>query len=135
MIYDLSTPQKLVEAKEYLNGIHRLGKRVEIKQLSGQRTLNQNSFFWLLVSFFGNEIGLTKEESKVYVQRHMKDIFAYEKNGNYYLRGTSELTTKEMSVVMERLYLLAGDMGISLPLVENDETVNLMEKELEKSRF
>lgn len=135
MIYDMSQRSQLEEAREYLSGIARLGKRVEIKQLSGQRTLNQNSFFWLLVTFFGNEIGLTKEESKVYIQRHMKDIFAYEKNGDYYLRGTSKLTTDEMSKVMERLYLLAGEMGISLPLVENDETVNLLEKELEKSRY
>jgi len=134
MRYNLATQQGIADAKEYLNVHIREKNLVEIKRVPEARTLSQNSFFHLLVGFFGSQIGLWPEEAKTDVKRAMKDIFVYHKNGKPYLKSSADLTKDEMSQVIERLYLLAGEQGVELPLVDNNETRSLMMNEIERTR-
>lgn len=134
MRYNLALQQGTTDAKEYLNQLIRLGKWAEIKRVSENRSLSQNSFFHLLVGYFGSQIGYFPDEAKTYVKRQMRDIFAYEKHGEVFLRSSADLTKDEMSQVIERLYLLAGNLGVELPLVDNAETRSLMMNEIERAR-
>ena len=78
---------------------------------------------------------LTIDEAKIYIKRHMSDVFVYFKNDDPYIRSSADLNTEEMSLVIDRMYRMAADMGIVLPLVDNEANRSLMEKEIEKSKF
>lgn len=140
MIYPLSNPQEATKATEYLKQAIRNGWLVEIKRKLPQRSLNQNSFYWLLVSYFGLQIGYTPDEAHTYVKRHMSDVFLYEKQNKSgetlkFLRSSADLDKEEMTTVIDRLYRLATDMGVTLPLVDNAETRSLMSNEIEANKY
>lgn len=135
MRYSLESQQQADQAKEYLNQAIRNKWKIELVRKSAQRTINQNSFFHVLCTFLGNELGYTKDEAKTYIKRHMSDVFVYEKNGNKFMRSSADLDEKEMATVMERLYMLAADLDVVLPLCENEETYNLLSNQLEKSKY
>ena len=123
------------QAFEYLTQLSGKEALVDIKRVQAGRTLSQNSFFYLLISYFGLQIGYTPDEMKTYVKRHMSDVFLYEKKGEKFLRSTADLDKSEMTKVLDRLYRLAADMGVSLPLVDNAETRSLMLNEIERNKF
>lgn len=135
MRYTLSDKSQAEAAKEYLNQAIRNGWKIELTRKVAQRTLPQNAFFHLLCAFLGNELGYTKDEAKTYIKRHISDVFVYEKNGEKFMRSSADLTKEEMAKVMDRLYMLAADLDVVLPLVENEETYNLLSNQLEKSRY
>lgn len=135
MRYNTADKQQIEQAREYLNSLIRLGKWVEIKRVDENRSLNQNSFFHLLLTYYGSQVGYHPEEAKTIVKRAMPDIFVYEKNGEKFLRSSADLTKEEMSNVLERFYQLAGSQGIELPLVDNAETRSLMLNEIERSKL
>lgn len=135
MIYPLSNPQEVTKATEYLKTAIREKWTIDIKRKLPQRTLNQNSFFHFLVGYFGLQQGYSLEEMKAVVKRHMSDVFVYEKNGYKFMRSSAGLDKEEMTKVIDRLYRLAADMGVTLPLVDNEETRALMSNEIEKNRY
>ncbi len=135
LIYPLSNPQEATKATEYLKQAIRNGWLVEIKRKLPQRSLSQNSFFHLLVGYFGVTQGYNLEEMKAVVKRHMSDVFVYEKNGYKFLRSSADLDKAEMTKVIDRLYRLATDMGVTLPLVDNAETRALMSNEIEANKY
>jgi hypothetical protein len=126
MRYSLDNQAQADQAKEYLNQAIRNKWKIELIRKSNQRSLPQNAFFHLLCTYLGNQLGYTKDEAKTYIKRHMSDVFVYEKNGNKFMRSSADLNQQEMSAVMERLYMLAADLDVVLPLVENEETYNLL---------
>lgn len=134
MRYNLETAQGLEKARSFVNEMARLKVWVEIKRVDETRTLSQNAFFHLLVSFYGSQVGYWPEEAKTVVKREMKDIFAYEKKGEMFLKSSALLTKDEMSQVISRLYIIASDQGIELPLVDNNETRSMMMNEIERTR-
>ena len=131
MIYPLSNPQEATKATEYLKQAIRNGWKIELKRKVKNRTLPQNAFFHLLTDFLGMELGYSPPEMKTIVKRHMSDVFVYEKNGNKFMRSSADLDEKEMSKVIDGLYLMASDLGVSLPLVENEEKYDLLRNEIE----
>ena len=141
MRYNLSEQTQADQAKEYLNQAIRNGWKIELIRKLPQRTTQQNSFFHLLLTYFGLQVGYTKndpltiDEAKIYIKRHMSDVFVYFKNDDPYIRSSADLNTEEMSLVIDRMYRMAADMGIVLPLVDNEANRSLMEKEIEKSKF
>lgn len=141
MIYPLSNPEEATKATEYLKQAIRNGWLVEIKRKQKTRSLNQNAFFHLLLGYFGLQYGytmnesLTIEEAKVKIKRQFSDIFVYFKNDEPYIKSSADLTVEEMNIVIDRLYRLATDMGVTLPLVDNAETRALMSNEIEKNRY
>lgn len=134
MRYNLSDSKGIQDAKEHLNGLIRLGKWIEIKQVATNRTLSQNSFFHLLLGYYGSQVGYFPNEAKTIVKRAMPDIFVYEKNGEKFLRSSADLSGKEMQKVLDRFYVLAGEQGVELPLADNEESRNLMINEIERAK-
>lgn len=134
MRFNTADNKGIADAREYLNQISRLGKWIEVKRVDEHRTLPQNNFFHLLVSFYGSQVGFFPDEAKTVVKRHMKDIFAYEKKGEILLKSSADLTSDEMSQVISRLYIIASDQGVELPLVDNNETRSMMMNEIERTR-
>ena len=112
MRYHLSDDKQAEAAFTYLDKLTGKHALVEVKEIRPGRTLPQNSFFYLLTSYFGLQVGFTPDESKTYIKRHMADVFAYEKNGEKFLRSTADLNKDEMSKVIDRMYRLAADMSI-----------------------
>ena len=141
MIYLLANPQAVAEAKEYLNQAIRNGWKIEIIRKQRTRSLPQNAFFHLLLGYFGMQFGttmnepLTIKEAKTEIKREFGDIFVYFKNDKPYIRSSADLTTEEMSIVIDRLYKFAAEQGISLPLVNNEENIDLMKNEIEKCKY
>jgi len=141
MRYRLSDETQADAAFTYLSKLSGKHALVEVKEIKPTRSLPQNAFFHLLLTYFGLQVGYTKddpltiEEAKIYIQRHMSDVFVHFKNGDPYFKSSADLTTEEMTLVIDRMYRLAADMGITLPQVDNEETRNLMANEIEQSKY
>ena len=135
MRYNLQEETQADQAFEYLSKLSGKHAIVEITEKKPQRSLPQNSFFHLLVSFFGLQQGYSPNESKTVIKRHMSDVFVYEKNGEKFMHSSADLNKDEMTQVIDRLYRLAADMGVSLPLCDNEESRSLMSNAIEQNKY
>ena len=132
MIFNLSNREEVKKAQEYLNGIIRLGKKVEIKRKSEARTLPQNSYLHLVLGYYGTETGYTLEEAKTKYKRLNSDIYVYEKRGEKFLRSSADLTKEEMQKSIDRFIQVVEETeGIPLPRADNQDFLDLAANSVE----
>lgn len=134
MIFDLSNPQQLVEAREYLNQVARLGKRVEIVRKAEHRSLPQNSYLHLLLGYFGTQTGYTLDEAKVLYKRMNSDIYIYEKNGAKFLRSSADLSKEDMARSIDKFIEYAENEGIPMPRADNQSFMDLATNTVEAQK-
>lgn len=118
MIYDLSKPLDIRRFKVRCKQLIEQSKKVDLTQKRKRRTLNQNNYLHLILSWFGVETGYTLEEVKQDIfKRHIcKDFFVIEKNSILVCKSTKELTTKELSQSIDKFRNWSSkDMNIYLP--------------------
>jgi len=147
--YDLSNQLDLASFSARVEGLKKSAEKrrviVEIGEKT-QRTLNQNSYLHLILSYFACEIGLTLD----YVKRQYfkatvnPELFVCEKYDTLidkrvkYLRSSSALDKDEMSLAISRFVEWAAqEANIYLPspddkamLLECEITVNKNKKYL-----
>ena len=92
-------------------------KKVDLKEISSNRTPSQNKYVHVLFSLFGIEFGYTLEESKTHAKRKCQ-FMHYEKNGEKFLKKTSKLDKVEMTKFIEWFRNYAGMKGCYLPSSE-----------------
>ncbi len=95
MLYDLSNKHDRTLAHVYWERLLKNKKKIELRSMITKRTIDQNSYVHVLFNLYGIEYGYTKEEAKTIIKRACP-FMRYEKNGNTFLKGTSDLDTKEM---------------------------------------
>ena len=117
-------------------------KVFELTEKKPQRSLSQNKYLHICLSYFGCQIGETME----YVKRNYykilcnKDTFVREREDKFlgkikYLRSSADLDSAEMSLTIERFRNFAGAQGIYIPSREEDRLVQWMEIETEQNKF
>lgn len=139
MIYDATSPADCTKAIEALKGFFAKGKKFEMKAKHSRRSISQNSYLHLILTWFSIETGYTLEEVK-------QDIFKKHVNANLFYEGefgskikierwrsTASLDTAEMSLAIDRFRNFASaECGIYLP--EPKDLVIIQEMEIEISK-
>tara|TARA_Y100000401_G_scaffold63870_1_gene50744 strand:+ start:1905 stop:2288 length:384 start_codon:yes stop_codon:yes gene_type:complete len=91
---------------------------IKIEERSPNRSKEQNSLWWKWMDLIGLEIGYTKEETHQlmkykFLKRSVVNIDGYEET---IIKGTSTLTHKEFSALMNNVHFFANDtLNINLP--------------------
>lgn len=95
---------------------------ITIRPRKKMRSLSQNNGYWLLLTWFANELGCEPMELHEYLKkRFLSKIHTFENKKTkstevIYLSGsTTDLSTKEFGDYMENIYRTAAEFGIDLP--------------------
>ncbi len=134
MIYDGNNNIDAIQAQKKLDYLIEKGKRFELTQKRGNRTLNQNSYLHLILTWFGLETGYTLNESKAMFKELNITVFNYLKNGREFVRSSSDLDTAEMTICIERFRNYSvSEAGVYLPDANEKQFLRYIEKE--ESRY
>lgn len=151
MIFNLGNEKDRHDYKEYCNNLYLeaikggRGSIVEVKKKHRPRSLPQNSYLHVCLSYFASEFGYNEEEVKytIFKQVVNREIFArnrVNKRGQTvtFWRSTADLDTAEMTLAIEKFRnysaLVAG-LYIPAPneesaLLEAQKQIALYEKYL-----
>lgn len=141
MIFDATETFDIDRAKERLDWIISKGKRFEIIVKNPRRSISQNAYLHLCLTWFANEYGETPEYIKqvMFKQIVNSDIFKTEhinqKTGEIRdaWKSTSELDTAQSTQAIDRFRNYAAkEAGIYLPEPSDLNAINAMERELSR---
>lgn len=115
---------------------------VELTEKQPQRTLAQNNYCHVVISYFASQYGITAEEAKVdfFKRKINPDIFIRERTNKQgkvvkYLRSTRDLDKDEMSLAITRFRdWCSADANIYIPSGEEYEYLIYCQQEIDKSR-
>lgn len=142
MKYNLSDPIQLEQFKARVDLAVKTGKGVyELKFCHPGRTMKQNAYLHLIISYFASQYGANAEFVK---QNYFKlaanrDIFVREKDDPLaghirFLRSSSSLTSDEMQTAIERFRNWASmKAGIYIPSSEEKDLMLHAEIEVSKN--
>ncbi len=141
MLYDNSNPlvkeQFLLRARKLAD----TGKMVEMTEKKPQRTLKQNAYLWLILSYWATQTGYTKEEAEAIYKEVNKDIYIERKEIGgrevEYVRHTYELDTAEMTSTIEKFRnwsVMNDAYPVYLPAPDETNLIQYMEMEVQRMR-
>lgn len=142
MKYNLSDPIQLEQFKARVDLAVKTGKGVyELKFCHPGRTMKQNAYLHLIISYFASQYG---ENAEFVKQNYFKlaanrDIFVREKDDPLaghirFLRSSSSLTSDEMQTAIERFRNWASmKAGIYIPSSEEKDLMLHAEIEVSKN--
>jgi hypothetical protein len=134
MIFNLREEIQRTKAIEYFKKCLDDGSRIELKKLFDKRSLNQNSYLHLILGWYGLEFGYTTNEAKQEYKRINRDTYIYEKKGQYYIKSSSELTTKEMTDTIEKFRNHSANEGLYIPAPNESDKIDYIKNEIEKNK-
>lgn len=141
MIYNPENPLHKKQAIEKLKYFFSKGKRFELKAKHERRSISQNSYLHLILTWFGIETGYTLDEVKQDVfKKHVNPEIFYEGEKEGFItiqkwRSTSDLQTSELTIAIERFRNFASqELGIYLPEPDDLALINEIENELSKAQ-
>lgn len=114
---------------------------VELTEKRPKRSLKQNSYLHLALSWFALEYGCSLEEAKIdFFKRMWNEKIFVRKNpqrpGTTYLRSTTDLTDKEMQTAIERFRnYSASEAGIYIPAPNESEFLSHIEREISRNKY
>jgi hypothetical protein len=131
--YNTAIPAEKKEAMSYFMRLINKKKLVEVKAISPGRTLRQNSYLHLLLSYLAAKTGYTPEEMKTLYKRVVNpDLYIYRKMEMPFLKSSADLTKEEMMITIDRLHAYARDLGYPLPQAEDADWLRELENEVEQ---
>ncbi len=116
MKYDLNNPVDLARFETKVLSLKLNKKKIELKEIRQNRTIKQNSYLHVVLSLYGIYSGYTLEEAKTLFKRLAGLI--YEKDGNKFLKSTSDMDTKELTDFIEFIRSKASIEGCYIPTSE-----------------
>lgn len=142
MIYNLGNPYDRDRFKRRANELFKASKIVELKEKDVVRTLKQNSYLHLIISYFASQYGCGADEAKIdfYKRRCNKELFERwrtNKRGQEtsYLRSSADLTKEEMTLSIERFRNWSSAVaGIYLPSADDGEMLTYAMQEIERNK-
>lgn len=142
MIFNLGNPYDLDKYKEYVNTLYRKKAIVEVKEKRKNRSIKQNSYLHLILSYFACQYGCTAEEAKLdfYKRTCNKDLFVVKKVNKLgreveTLRSSSLLDTQQMTQSIERFRnWSAAVAGIYLPSPQDNDAIIFAMQEVERNK-
>lgn len=141
MIYNAKSEFDIHRARSRLEYLIEKGKTFEIIEKKPKRSLSQNNYLHLILSFFALEYGETLEyvKQEIFKKQVNREIFKTEyinpKTGEVReaWRSTSSLDTKEMTLAIDRFRNFSSkEAGIYLPAPEDMVYLNEIEREIKK---
>jgi hypothetical protein len=142
MIYNSSNPLHQKQAIDKLKYFFSKGKRFELKAKNDRRSISQNSYLHLILTWFSIETGYTVEEVK-------QEIFKKVVNSSLFddgeiegkikglkiqrWRSTASLDTAEMTLAIDRFRNFSSkELGIYLPEPRELGLLQDLENEISK---
>ena len=111
---------------------------IDITEKKPIRTIKQNSYLWLILSYWGTQTGYTKDEAETIYKHLNKDIYYREKEiagvETIYIRHTYELDTLEMTQTIDKFRDWAAMNGIYIPTPDDLAAIEAMQMEVERNR-
>lgn len=143
MIYDLSNDLQAEQFKARIKLLLSKKPVVELSEKKPRRTVSQNNYLHLILSYFAVETGNTLEWVKQqYFKRLVNsDIFVREKEDKFtgntlYWRSSSDLNTQEMNVAITRFRNWSAETaGIYLPDANEERLLQLMQIDISRNKF
>lgn len=144
MIFNLANPYELDKYKEYVNTLFKKKAIVEVKEKKKNRTLPQNKYLHVLLSYYASFSGESTEDVKYkyYKRECNKDIYIQRKVNKFgkeveRTRSSSELDTGEMSLSIDRFRNWSASVaGLYLPSPqEHDYILHCMQVIEENKEF
>lgn len=141
MIFDSTKQSDCSKAVEYLKNIFAKGKKFELKVKHPKRSISQNSYLHLILTWFGLETGYTLEEVKQYFFKQIVNpqLFYEGEFGDIVKierwRSTTSLDTQEMTLAIDRFRNYASiECSIYLPEPHDLSLIEEMEIEISKQK-
>lgn len=143
MLYDTSNKLDKNRAIEKFKYLISKGKIIELKEKRKIRSISQNSYLHLILSWFALEMGETLKYTKetTFKKEVNPDIFKYEfvnrKTGEIRteFKSSSLLNTKEMTTAIDRFRNFAStEFGIYLPEPKDLVSLREMERQIENQK-
>ena len=106
---DLSNSLDVSRAHAYLARLVEKGSRCELRKIKEQRTVRQNAYLHVCLAMFCADTGYTIDEAKELFSLQLPDMMRYQKNGVSFRKSTSELDTKEMTILIDKIREMALD--------------------------
>jgi len=140
MIYNLSSPLDVQNAKTRLELLIKRGCIVELTEKKQKRSLNQNAYLHLLLGYFASQTGNTLEwvKQQYYKKLCNPDLFIGEREDLFlgrvkYVRSSADLRTDEMNLSIERFRnWSAAEAGIYLPEATSEAEIAALQVEVER---
>ena len=140
MIYDLKNPLDVQNARTRLEFLVGRGCIVELTEKKPKRTLSQNNYLHLILSYFAAQKGYTLNwvKEQYYKRLCNPDLYLYEKDDEYLgrvedTRSTTDLRIDEMSLSIDRFRnWAASEAGIYLPEAHNMAEIAALQVEVER---
>ena len=142
MKFDASSPFDIQRASAYLKKLIEKGCTFEIVARKEQRTLPQNKYLHLILSYFASVYGSTLEDVKMHIFKRQvnKDIFARDFKNEFgtevkRTRSSRDLSVEEMTLAIDRfLHWSANDAGILLPEARDFKALYFAQQEVERNK-
>lgn len=142
MRYDGSNALHAAQARAKLEKLIRDSKVFDLTEKKPHRTLLQNAYLHVLISYFACQTGNTAEwvKREYYKKLVNPSLFIREREDPFmgkvkYLRSSADLTTEEMSLSIDRFRSWASESaGIYLPSPDEGRLISLMEMEIERNK-
>lgn len=125
MIYNSSNELQKKQAVEKMNYFISKGKTFELKAKNPKRSISQNSYLHLILTWFAIETGYTMEEVKQEIfKKHVNSATFYDGEFEGKIEGfkierwrsTASLDTSEMTLAIDRFRNFSSiELGIYLP--------------------
>lgn len=142
MIYNPKNPLHVSQAVDKLKYFITKEKRFELKAKHDRRSISQNSYLHLILTWFSIETGYTLEEVKQYIFKKVVNSSLFddgEIEGKIKglkiqrWRSTASLDTKELTLAIDRFRDFSSkELGIYLPEPNDLGLIQEMENEISK---
>lgn len=140
MIYNLSTENDKQRFKDKVNKLYSEQKIVELKEKKPIRSVKQNAYLHLIITWFAIENACELEwvKQKYFKELCNKEIFVTTKLDPYtgqeetHLKSSSEITTEEMTTAIQRFRNWSSQNGTYLPEPEDVEFLTHIQIESQK---
>jgi len=141
MIYDGTNPLQAQQARLRIDNLIKKGRIFELSERKPKRTLQQNAYLWLMLSYWATQTGYTKTEAEAIYKDLNKDVYNEEKviDGQVivYTRHTNELDTREMTLTIDRFRNWSASnevFPVYIPSPDDYRAIELMQLEVERNK-
>ena len=108
---------------------------IDLTEKTG-RTIKQNKYLHVILSYFGSELGYTLPESKTLFKTLNKEIFHYEKNKCNFVKSSADVTKVELTKSIDLFRRWSNDnAGLYIPEANEKEFLTQIEIQTSQNKY
>ena len=138
MRYNLKNEIDRQEFKQYCNDLYKSEEFVEVRRIRPQRSLRQNAYLHVVLSYYASEFGYTLEEVKQDIFKKLVNPSIFKstrknKRGQdvTYLRSTRTLDSGELTTAIERFRNYSSMIaGLYIPSPNEEDALIEAQKQI-----